>query len=295
MLIGDVLVGADEQFVSPNGIELRLGGKVRFMSTGETKTISRGKFINVHPGESVMIVSLESLNFKKEVVHKYFPHCALMALITPTTTMMREGMIQCSTKVHAGYAGELNWSFRNSSPKDFLIQQGEPLFNLTLLLLEGDEVPDIAYGDKDGHKYQNTSGIMASQRRIPADIPKDQIISSSFTKLDPKTQLREAGPPFSYIGNELVDLHGKWELVSHDVKILTEKMDDTKTSLLEKVDSVFEKKITTAVAMIVGAIAVLYGLLTFLQSASVPATAIAALAMFSGIVIPLSLWYVRNK
>ena len=242
-----------------------------------------------------MIVSLESLNFSKEVVHKYFPKCALMAWITPTTTMMREGMLQSSTKVHAGYVGELNWSFRNSSPKDFLIQYGEPLFNLTLELLQGNEVPDISYGEKDEHKYQNTSGIMASQRKIPSDISKDDIISSSFAKLDPKTQLREAGVPFSYIGNELVELHGKWEIVSRDVKTLTEKMDDTKTSLLEKVDSVFEKKITTAVAMIVGAITVLYGLLTFLQSASVPANVIGVLAIFSGIAIPLALWYMRKK
>jgi hypothetical protein len=209
--------------------------------------------------------------------------------------MMREGMIQCSTKVHAGYEGELNWGFRNSSSKDFKIQYGEPLFNLTLLLLEGEEVPDVSYGEKPDHKYQNTSGIMVSQRKIPSDIPKEDVISSSFTKLDPKTQLREAGVPFSYIGNELIELHGKWEVVSHDVKTLTEKMDDTKTSLLEKVDSVFEKKITTAVATVVGAIAVLYAILTFLQSASVPANVIAFLALFSGITIPAALWYVRKQ
>ncbi len=152
-----------------------------------------------------------------------------------------------------------------------------------------------SYGEKDGHKYQNTSGIMASQRKIPADIPKEDIISSSFTKLDPKEQLREAGPPFSFIGNELVELHGKWEVVSHDVKTLTDKLDETKSSLLDKVDSVFEKKITTAVATVVGAIAVLYGLLTFLQSASVPANAIATLAILSGIGIPVYLWYMRKK
>ncbi|MGA2177840.1 MAG: hypothetical protein ABSH38_22930 [Verrucomicrobiota bacterium] len=135
----------------------------------------------------------------------------LMALITPTTTMMREGMIQCATKVHAGYSGELNWGFRNSSSKDFIIQQGEPMFNLTLFLLQDDEVPQVSYGEKTDHKYQNTRGIIGSQRRIPADIPKNRIVSSSFEKLDPKKQLREAGHPFSYIGTELVQLQGKWE------------------------------------------------------------------------------------
>ena len=218
-----------------------------------------------------------------------------MAWITPTTTMMREGMLQSSTKVHAGYVGELNWSFRNSSPKDFLIQYGEPLFNLTLELLEGDEVPDVVYGEKEEHKYQNTSGIMGSQRRIPSDISKEDVICSSFAKLDPKAQLREAGVPFSYIGNELVELHGKWEVVSRDVKTLTEKMDDTKTSIIEKVDSLFDKKIGTAVSMVVGAIAVLYGLVTFMQSASIPATAIAGLAILIGFSLPLGFYWLRKR
>jgi hypothetical protein len=52
-LIGEVLVGAESRLISPNGIEVRLGKKVKFMSTGEVKAVSPGKFINVHPGESV--------------------------------------------------------------------------------------------------------------------------------------------------------------------------------------------------------------------------------------------------
>jgi hypothetical protein len=162
-------------------------------------------------------------------------------------------------------------------------------------LLEGEEVPDVSYGEKEGHKYQNTSGIMASQRKIPSDIPKEDIISSSFTKLDPKEQLREAGPPFSYIGNELVDLHGKWELVSHDVKVLAEKMDDTKISLMERIDSIFEKKVTGAVISIVGGISILYGILIFLQKTSLSSGAIAGLAILGGVLLPASVMYLRKK
>jgi hypothetical protein len=40
-LIGDVLINADEHLVSPNGIELRLGMEVRFLSTNEKKPIPR--------------------------------------------------------------------------------------------------------------------------------------------------------------------------------------------------------------------------------------------------------------
>ena len=66
-----------------------------------------------------------------------------VALITPTTTMLREGIMQAATKVDAGFVGNLNWGFRNSSFKDFKMQHGEPIFKLTLFLLEGNEVPTV--------------------------------------------------------------------------------------------------------------------------------------------------------
>jgi deoxycytidine triphosphate deaminase len=294
-LLGDVIKGASENLVSPNGIELRLGNKVRFITTGEEKKIADGHFVKVHPGENVIIVSIETLDLTKATVQKHFPGCMLMAFITPTTTMMREGMIQCSTKVHAGYAGQLNWGFRNSSFKDFLMQQGEPIFNLTLILLQGDEVPDVSYGEKAEHKYQNTDGIMLSQRRIPADIPASKVVSSSFEKLDPKKQLREAGPPFSHIGTELLQLQGKFELVSSDVRGLTEKIEQTKDVLLDKVESVFKDKFLWAASLIVGAISVLFGLVQFLQKTSLTSTMIAALAIIVGIAIPAVVWLINKK
>jgi deoxycytidine triphosphate deaminase len=264
-LIGDVLINADANLVSPNGIELRLGTEVRFLSTNEKKTIGKDCFINVHPGEAVLITSLEKLDFKKETIHKHFAGGMLMAIITPTTTMMREGMLQCATKVHAGYFGELNWGFRNSSSKDFIIQQGEPIFNLTIFLLQGNEVPEVPYGDNPKHKYQNTSGIMVSHRKIPADIPKEHIVFSSFFKLDPKVQLREAGHPFNYIGSELTQLQGKFELVNSGVEALKTKIDETKESILDKVDSLFQKKFLWAASLCIGAFSGLYATLGFLR------------------------------
>ena len=38
----------------------------------------------------------------------------LMALITPTTTMMREGAMNVTTKVDAGFVGQLNWGLRQT-------------------------------------------------------------------------------------------------------------------------------------------------------------------------------------
>ena len=80
-----------------------------------------------------------------------------------------------ATKVDAGFVGQLNWGLRNNS-YDLILQHGESIFKLTLLLLQGDEVPDKVYGDRDGDKYQHTEGIKLSSRRIPADIPKSKLI-----------------------------------------------------------------------------------------------------------------------
>jgi deoxycytidine triphosphate deaminase len=224
-LIGSVIKDAEPSLINPNGIELRLGHRARFISTGEECEIPPGSFLQIRPGESIVFASLESLDFSRETVSRIFPDCMLMALITPTTTMMREGAMNVATKVDAGFIGQLNWGLRNNSYKDLILQHGESIFKLTLLLLRGDEVPEKAYGDRGEDKYQHTEGIKLSGRRIPADIPKSKLIGSSVAKLDPKKQLREAGYPFDHIGSELIQLDGKFEMVSRDVASLTEKIE----------------------------------------------------------------------
>src|SRR5438132_10110045 len=144
-LLEDVIEGGSKELLNPNGIELRLGDHVRYLSTSEQMKVPPGHFIKVRPGETVMVNSLETLDFSKETVQRHFPGCMLMAWITPTTTMVREGIIQAATKVDAGFRGQLNWGFRNSSLKDLVLQSGEPIFKLTLELLEGNEVPATAY------------------------------------------------------------------------------------------------------------------------------------------------------
>lgn len=252
-LLGDVIRDGDESLINPNGIELRLGSQARFISTGEIKEIPQDYFLKIPPGESVIIASLESIDFSRETVAKHFHGCAIMGLITPTTTMMREGANLASTKVDDGFVGHLNWGIRNGSYKDLIIQRGEPIFKLTLVVLEEGEVPSLSYGERAGDKYQRTDGIRMSARRLPADIPNSRLVSSSAEKLDPKTHLREAGYPFTHIGTELIRLDGKFELVSADVRALTEKMeadtksvlskiDDLKTWLLDHVDTQFSRK-----------------------------------------------------
>lgn len=306
-LIGSVLIDADEKLLNPNGIELRLGAHVRFHSTGEEKELGPGKFLQVSPGETVVISSIEAIDFTAGTVRSVMPDSMLMGLITPTTTMMREGISQVATKIDAGFKGVLNWGLRNGSIQKLTLQYGEPIFKLTIFALDKGESPEHAYGERDKDSYQNTQGIARSSRRIPADIPKSNIVSSSFDRLDPKKQLKEAGYPFDHIGTELVALHGKFETVSADVRLmkdefaqktselstkieketntLSTKIDVTKNSLLESADILFDRKFFRTTGIIIGAIPVLYGAIAFLQNTSLGGEFVAAIALGVGILI----------
>jgi deoxycytidine triphosphate deaminase len=292
-LLGTVILDADTSRINPNGIEIRLGKHVLFQSTDEEKELSAGMFLKVLPGESVTISSFEKFDFTRDAIRKIFPGCDLMALITPTTTMMREGIIQSATKIDSGWSGVLNWGLRNSSIRDFILGYGEPIFKLTIFLLEEGETPEIPYGERDGDQYQNTEGIARSTRKIPANIPKRQLVGSSVERLDPQKQLREAGYPYNYISTELTDLRGKWEVVSSDVlllkdaiadgaKTLSDKVDASQKSTLQQVESLFDRKFLSIAGSIVGCLALMYGAVTFLQSHGVTGTPLGWVSMIGG-------------
>jgi len=308
-LIGSILINADESKVNPNGVELRLGKHVLFHSTGEEKELGPDLFLKVSPGETVSIASMEQIDFKTSKVQEIFPGCMLMGLITPTTTMMREGISQVATKIDAGFRGNLNWGLRNGSTKDLIVQYGESIFKLTLFLLEGDEAPEMPYGERTADHYQDAQGIVRSARRLPADIPKSKVISSSLEKLDPKLQLREAGYPFNHIGTELTELHGKFELVSTDVRFLkdqferrtnelsskieaetrtlSDKLEESKETLLQRVEALFNRKFGGVIGAIVGSLSILYGGVTYLQGTTFGGSAVAFIATVIGIAILL--------
>lgn len=316
-LIGSVLIGADEVCINPNGIELRLGEQVHFYSTGERRKLGSGLFLKVNPGETVIISSLEKLDFTAETVQTIYPDQMLMAFITPTTTMMREGISQVSTKVDAGFRGNLNWAFRNSSAKDFIIQYAEPLFKLTFFLLEKDESPDVPYGEGQTHTYQDTEGIKLSERRIPAQISKKSIIGSSFDKLDPKEQLREAGHPFNHIGTELTQLQGKWEIVSTDVRLLkdqfekqtdalstkigeetnaiSKRLDDFRDTFFHRVEALFQRKFFWIVGVLVAAFTSVVAVCNYLREKNVDTFVILMIGVGAGIVILLISYTVGKR
>ena len=286
-VLGDVIQSGEASLINPHGIELRLGKHVRFLSTGEDKELQAGQFLKVSPGETVLISSLERIDFSSATARKHFPDCMLMGWISPTTTMMREGISQVTTKVDAGFRGVLNWSLRNSSNKDLVLQYAESIYKLTIFRLEKDESPEAEYGEGAQNQYQDTEGIKRSSRRIPADLPKSKLVSSSFEKLDPRKQLKEAGYPFDHIATELTDLHGKFEVVSTDVRLLKDqfekqtkelsgkietetkslfgKIEQMEKTLLEKFGDLFNQRFLKIVGVIVGAVPIMYGSLVFLK------------------------------
>ena len=316
-LIGSVIIDGDASLLNPNGIELRLGTHVLFHTTGEEKELGRGMFLKVSPGETVAISSLELIDFSRGKVEALMPGFMLMGLITPTTTMMREGISQVATKIDAGFRGRLNWGLRNGSTRDLLVQYAEPIFKLTIFALAGDEAPEIEYGKRPDDRYQDTEGIMRSTRRIPVDIPKSKIICSSIEKLDPKKQLKEAGYPFDHIATELIDLHGKFEVVSSDVRLmkdefnkktaalsdkievetrlLASKIDDTPKNVMDKVETLFDRKFLRVVGVVFGGVSMLYGGVTYLQGTTLGGEAVAFIALVVGSALMLLTYFLSRK
>ncbi len=210
----------------------------------------------------------------------------------------------------------LNWGLRNGSTKNLILQYGEPIFKLTIFALDETESPETGYGDRPKDSYQDSEGIVRSARTIPANIPKTQIVSSTFENLDPKKQLREAGYPFDHIGTELTNLHGKFEVVSTDVRMmrdgfqrttdtlaetfaaeterLSEKLEDTRKSLLDTVESLFERKFIRIAGGIVGALTMMYGGMTYLQGTTLGKATIPLIAVIVGFLVILISYYLTK-
>jgi deoxycytidine triphosphate deaminase len=235
-LIGKVIINGSEDCIRVNSYEVRLGHKAHFDSTGEEVTIPEGHFLEIEPGDFVSVESLEKLDLGISTLESMGKPSGIFAWITPTTTMMREGFLFASTKVDAGYKGNLNWGIRNSSVKTIRLRQGERLFKLTLLELSPEEKPDKFYGEHRDDHYQDTDGIRESARMIPADLSDRLLVRRTQRKIDPIKQLTQAGYPFNHIGTELIELQGKFEVVSKDVKLVRDGFDNLQRVIESKID-----------------------------------------------------------
>jgi hypothetical protein len=101
---------------------------------------------------------------------------------------------------------------------------------------EAGELPDKVYGEDPQDHYQGTNGIKESARMIQADIPERMLVRKTRRKVDPIKQLTQAGYPFNHIGTELVELQGKWEIVSKDVAVIKDGFESFQKSLEAKID-----------------------------------------------------------
>ena len=240
--------------INPNGVELRLGNAVRFLATKEEKKIPKGHFLKINPGESVIVSSKEKIDFSSAALEAKYPGQMIMGFVTPTTTMMREGIVQAATKIDAGFKGHLNWGIRNGSTNPITLQEGGHLFKLTLLLLDENETPENPYGSQSDHIYQDTDGIKTSARSLPVDIDDDLIVSSSIYKLDPKKRLQEAGYPFNYIGSELIKLDEKIQTISEKMDSLTRDIDEKFLQHEAKLNASFENMIKDKLLWLIGSL-----------------------------------------
>jgi hypothetical protein len=125
-------------------------------------------------------------------------------------------------------------------------------------------------------------------------------------RLDPGKQLREAGHPFDHIGRELTDLQGKWEVVSSDVlllknartdetKKLSDKVDNSQKTVLEKVENLFNRKLLQVAAAIVGCLSIMFGVITFLRDHGINGTALGWVALIGGLAVFLVIFLLSRR
>lgn len=231
-----ILHGSDSQ-LKGNSYELRLGSPVLFQTTLEKLELPIGKYLEIGVGEAVTVASLETIDFRKKTVQEIFPESLLMGFVTPTTTMMREGISDVATIVDAGFRGSLNWLLKNDSSNPNIIKHGESLFKITIFKLDKGEIPEKIYGEREKDFYFEKEGIVKSARQLEAQILEEDKVKSSEEKLDPKKRLQEAGGLWSHVSTELVALDGKIEEVYKNVLDMKKEFSERTINLSDKIST----------------------------------------------------------
>lgn len=275
-LIGICVINGTEECIKPNSYELRLGSKVRFKLTDEEFVLKEGEWLELGPGECVAITSYEKIDFSAEAVQRVFKDSMLFGLINTRTTLMREGVTQVSTKIDAGFTGVLDWELRNNYYEPLKLQFKEKIFNLIVFKLKENEIPELPYGKRPEDFYQYSKGLEPSGRKIPPQIPDRLIKRPTRGRVDHKKQLREAGPPVSYIGEELMQLDGKIEVVDKSVRVLKEKLEEQTKSLTKslnehflKIENIFNKKFIGIYGFFLAVVAITLGVIQIFRTTEV--------------------------
>lgn len=103
-ILGTVIVNGDAACIRPNAYVLRLGAKGEFINTRKEFDIgSDKKGLRIQPGHAVGVTAFETLDFRRETVHKFYPGHDLHAIVSPTTDLSREGILAQTTQVDAAF------------------------------------------------------------------------------------------------------------------------------------------------------------------------------------------------
>lgn len=230
-LIGSVILHGDQESIRPNSYVLRLGPDGEFINTGKGFQLGdKKRGIVVPPGHSVGVTAFETIDFRRETVHKLYPEHDLHGLISPTTDLSREGIVAPTTQVDAGYYGTLNWTLTNTSSEERRFVFQERLFRLTIFRLERGETPAHLYaGD-----YQSQTGYVRSRRLGPPVGMKEVEWEGPHIKGGPEDlldNLIKSGYPWHVLGQRLKLIDQQFKAVSQEYSDIHDAIEKLTTEI----------------------------------------------------------------
>lgn len=233
-LIGNVIIDGEISCIRPNSYVLRLGGSGEFLNSGKVFSLGKDKKgVRIKPGISVAVTALETIDFRRETVHKIFPEHDLHGFVSPTTDLSREGIVAPTTQVDAGYHGTLNWTLNNTSNEERRFTFKERIFRLTIFKLAKGETPDKIYEGE----YQGQIGYVRSQRKGPPVGMKDHEWEDSLLEGGPEElleNLMKSGYPWHALGQRLKLIDRQFKSVTSEYS----EIRDTLDSLTKEVNNI---------------------------------------------------------
>lgn len=241
-LLGTVIVDGDPSCIRPNAYVLRLGSAGEFLSTGKEFELGpKKKGLKIQPGHSVGVTAHETLDFRRETVHKIYPGHDLHAIVSPTTDLSREGIVAPTTQVDAGFHGTLNWTFTNTSSEERRFVHKERIYRVTIFKLEPGETPSALYtGD-----YQSQTGYVRSRRAGAPVGMKDSDWEDGLAKGGPEDLLENlirSGYPWHILGSRLKEIDMQFKSVTEEYA----DIHDSITELTSQVNAIRERQNETS-------------------------------------------------
>ncbi len=83
--------------------------------------------------------------------------------------------------------------------------------------------------------------------------------------------------------------------IEAETKSVVGKIEETKSGLKEHAENLFSSKFTAIVGTLIGAVAILYGALKWIQGFAPPTELLVFLSLFCGVVILLMTWIISKR